>query len=505
MNLPILSLLLIIPLVGVIFTAIIPHDKIQNIKSVALWIAAVNFVLSLTLWYQFDPYNIEFQMVERYEWIKSASINFELGVDGISLFFVILTCFFTPVVMISSWHTIHKRVREYLVCLLLLECFLVGTFLALDLILFYLFFEAVLIPMFFIIGIWGGENRLYACFKFFLYTLLGSVLMILAILKIYSELGSASMLVLENAVIRNNLQIYLWLAFFAAFAVKIPMWPFHTWLPHAHVEAPTGGSVMLAAVLLKMGGYGMARIMIPYLPYGSSFCAPYVQILSVVAIIYGSLVAFAQTDIKKLVAYSSVAHMGYVTLGLFSFNSQGLTGGVVQMISHGLISGALFLCVGFLYERFHTREIDKFGGLATIMPHFSTFFMVFTFASIGLPGTSGFIGEFLPLVGIYSVSSLYATLGALGMILGAVYMLWVYKKMCFGKVSLTLGERDQPLDLLPLEKGILGIITVGIIILGIYPKPITDLITRSGRHMIEYHYERAVKKFVTHSLETVPH
>lgn len=493
MTIPFLSLLLGLPLLGVLFIAFIPSQDERNIRSVALWITSVTFLLSLILWLHFDPYNPEFQFVERYSWIKSLNIAFALGVDGLSIFFVLLTTFLMPLVIVASQKSITHRVREYMLALLVLESFLIGSFTAIDLIVFYIFFEAVLVPMFFIIGLWGGHNRFYACFKFFLYTLAGSILMLLAIAKIYNEASGSAFELLFESQLRPNLQLYLWLAFFIAFAIKIPMWPLHTWLPDAHVEAPTGGSALLAGIMLKMGGYGMMRLMLPMLPYACQYYAPYVFVLSSIAIVYTSLVAFAQSDIKKLIAYSSIAHMGYVTLGIFTFTTQGLNGAILQMLSHGLISAALFISIGMMYERFHTRDINQYGGLATVMPHLSFFFMVFTFGSIGLPGTSGFLGEFFTLIGAFQVNTTIAVCAALGMVLGAVYMLWLYKRLCFGKPSPLMYETPTIPPFEQREYAILTALAVSILLLGIYPKPVTDVINRHARGIVEDYYTRSVK------------
>ncbi|MBY0462258.1 MAG: NADH-quinone oxidoreductase subunit M [Alphaproteobacteria bacterium] len=485
MSLPLLSLIIFLPVSGIFFISLIKEEDTRNAKAVALWISSLTFLMSLVLLFQFDSYNSEYQFVEKHIWIEAYNIHYHLGIDGISLFFILLSTFLTPFCILVSWNSIQKRVREYMMAFLLLETLMIGVFCALDVLLFYIFFEGVLIPLFLIIGIWGGERRTYACFKFFLYTLLGSVFMLIAIIKLYNEAGTTDITAMTHLSLNPYLQKWLWISFFAGMAVKIPMWPFHTWLPDAHVEAPTAGSVLLAAVLLKMGGYGFLRFSIPLLPEASQFFAPYVFTLSVIAIIYTSLVALVQTDIKKLIAYSSVAHMGFVTLGLFTLNLVGMTGAVVQMISHGLISGALFLCVGMLYERFHTRDIASYGGLVKIMPVFSAFFMFFIFASIALPGTSGFVGEFFVLLGVFQSNLGFAFLTVLGMILGAAYSLWLYRRICFGKLIPSLAEMKGIQDLHHGERLILSSLVILILFLGIYPKHVTNIINRSMRHVIE--------------------
>lgn len=485
MSLPLLSLIIFLPISGVFFIGLIKEEDVRNARAVALWISSLTFLISLVLLFQFDPYNAEYQFVEKHIWIDAYNIHYHLGIDGISLFFILLSTFLTPLCILASWKSIQKRVREYMIAFLLLETLMIGVFCALDILLFYIFFEGVLIPLFLIIGIWGGERKTYACFKFFLYTLFGSVFMLLAIIKLYNEAGTTDLTAMTHLTLNPYLQKWLWLSFFLGMAVKIPMWPFHTWLPDAHVEAPTAGSVLLAAVLLKMGGYGFLRFSIPLLPEASQFFAPYVFTLSVIAIIYTSLVALVQTDIKKLIAYSSVAHMGFVTLGLFTLNLVGMTGAVVQMISHGLISGALFLCVGMLYDRFHTRDIASYGGLVKVMPIFSAFFMFFLFSSIALPGTCGFVGEFFVLLGIFKVNLGFACLAALGMILSAAYSLWLYRRICFGKIIPSLAEMKGIHDLQTNEKLILGSLAILILLLGIYPKHATNIINRSMRTVLE--------------------
>ncbi|MBT3776771.1 MAG: NADH-quinone oxidoreductase subunit M, partial [Pelagibacteraceae bacterium] len=407
-DIPLLSLTIFLPLLGAVVILLIKEDKssVDNIRKVALWTSIGVFLLSLLIWLQFDNSKAEYQFQEKIRWFSDFNFYYHIGIDGISLFMVILSTFLTSLCILASWESIKIRVKEYMLAFLFLETVMIGMFASVDILLFYIFFEAVLIPMYLIIGIWGGDRRIYASFKFFLYTLLGSVLMLIAIVVIYKLTNSMSIADLQSNYFSTNIQMYLWLAFFASFAVKIPMWPFHTWLPDAHVEAPTSGSVILAGVLLKMGGYGFIRFSLGMLPEASEFFAPLIMTLSIIAVVYTSLVAIAQTDIKKLIAYSSVAHMGLVTIGIFIVNSQGLEGAMIQMISHGVVSGALFLCVGVIYDRMHTREIKFYGGLVNRMPIYSTVFMIFMLGSVGLPGTSGFIGEFLIIVGSFKYSSI---------------------------------------------------------------------------------------------------
>src|ERR1700704_4379674 len=437
MSWPILSVTTFLPLVGALFIMMMRGDgeaEKRNARWVALWTTLITFAISLIMIYRFDPSSAEFQFVEKKPWLGGA-ISYHMGVDGISLPFVILTTALMPVCIIASWRPIQLRVKEYMVAFLVLETLMVGTFSALDLVVFYLFFEGGLIPMFLIIGVWGGPRRVYASFKFFLYTLLGSVLMLLAIMAMYWNAGTTEIPALMHHGFPRGMQTWAWLAFFASFAVKMPMWPVHTWLPDAHVEAPTAGSVILAAILLKMGGYGFLRFSLPMFPAASHDLAPLVFALSVVAVIYTSLVALVQEDMKKLIAYSSVAHMGFVTMGIFAATTQGVAGGIFQMISHGVVSAALFLCVGVVYDRMHTREIAAYGGLIQRMPIYAAVFMVFTLANVGLPGTTGFIGEFLALVGVFRVNTWVAALAATGMILSAAYALWVYRRVIFGVIE----------------------------------------------------------------------
>ncbi len=468
-DIPLLSLTIFLPIIGALVILLIKEDEksVNNIKKVAFWTSIGVFILSLLIWLQFDSSNPGYQFEEKFRWFNDFNFYYHVGIDGISLFMVILSTFLTPLCILASWENIKKRIKEYMLAFLFLETVMIGMFASVDILLFYVFFEAVLIPMYLIIGIWGGEKRIYASFKFFLYTLLGSVLMLIAIVAIYRFTGSMSILELQGNNFPKNIQIYLWLAFFASFAVKIPMWPFHTWLPDAHVEAPTAGSVILAGVLLKMGGYGFIRFSLGMLPEASQYFSPLIMILSVIAVIYTSLVALAQTDIKKLIAYSSVAHMGIVTIGIFVVNSQGLEGAMVQMISHGIVSGALFLCVGVIYDRMHTRDINFYGGLVNKMPIYATVFMIFMLGSVGLPGTSGFVGEFLVIVGAFQYSSLVVIGAASGIVLSAVYMLYLYKRIIFGLIE---NEKlTEILDLNLREKIILIPLALVVIMIGIFP------------------------------------
>jgi len=434
----ILSLMTFLPLVGALFILTIRGDAAlvaRNARFAALYTALFNLALAAYLVKSFDGSSADFQFVEKFVWFPALNLTYHMGVDGISVFFVALSAFLTPICILASWDSIKSRVKEYMVAFLVLETFMIGTFSALDTVLFYVFFEGVLLPMFLIIGIWGGARRVYAAFKFFLYTLLGSVLMLLALLVLYAVVGTTDIPTLMESPVARGMQFWLFLAFFASFAVKMPMWPVHTWLPDAHVEAPTAGSVILAGVLLKMGGYGFLRFSLPMFPEASEFFIPMIYTLSIIAIIYTSLVALVQEDMKKLIAYSSVAHMGFVTLGIFTLTAAGVQGGLFQMISHGVISGALFLCVGVVYDRLHTREIGRYGGIVKNMPIYATVFMLFMLGSVGLPGTSGFVGEFLVLLGAYQVNTLVAVLAAIGVVLGAAYMLMLYRRVVFGPVT----------------------------------------------------------------------
>jgi len=491
MSWPILSVTTFLPLAGALFIMLIRGEgaaESRNARWVALWTTLITFAISLILVWRFDPSSPEFQFVEKKPWL-GGTITYHLGVDGISLPFVILTTALMPICIIASWLPIQRRVKEYMIAFLVLETLMVGTFAALDLVVFYLFFEGGLIPMFLIIGVWGGPRRVYASFKFFLYTLLGSVLMLLAIMAMYWDAGTTDIAALLKHGFPRGLQTWAWLAFFASFAVKLPMWPVHTWLPDAHVEAPTAGSVILAAILLKMGGYGFLRFSLPMFPDASHDLAPLVFTLSVIAVVYTSLVALMQEDMKKLIAYSSVAHMGFVTMGIFAATAQGVAGGIFQMISHGIVSAALFLCVGVVYDRVHTREIAAYGGLVNRMPFYAAAFMVFTLANVGLPGTSGFIGEFLTLIGTFKVNITVATFATLGVILSAAYALWLYRKVIFGQLTKPALATIKDLDYRELIT--LGPLVALTILFGVYPKPVLDLSAASVTQLLEQ-YEKAV-------------
>ncbi len=432
----ILTGLLVLPLVGVAFILFQRDDEagLRNIRWAALFTTIVTFLLSLYAWALFDTGNPGFQLVEQRAWLGNG-LTYKLGVDGISMPFVLLTAFLMPFCIAASWESITHRVKEYMVAFLVLETFMIGVFVALDLVWFYIFFEAGLIPMFLIIGVWGGKRRIYASFKFFLYTLIGSLLMLLAMMAMWGVADTTDIEQLLKTPFPSSMQTWLWLAFFASFAVKMPMWPVHTWLPDAHVEAPTAGSVILAGILLKMGGYGFLRFSLPMFPEASQYFAPMVWTLSVIAIVYTSLVALVQEDMKKLIAYSSVAHMGFVTMGLFAMNTQGVQGAVFQMISHGLVSGALFLCVGVVYDRLHTRDIAAYGGIVKVMPVYAVVFMVFTMANVGLPGTAGFVGEFLTLLGAFRANPWVALVATSGVIFSACYALYLYRRVVFGALE----------------------------------------------------------------------
>ncbi|MCG6857388.1 MAG: NADH-quinone oxidoreductase subunit M [Salaquimonas sp.] len=485
---PILTVVTFLPAFGALIIMLISGEgevAKRNIRNVALFASALTFVVSLAIWWNFDTSVPGFQMIERHEWIGNF-MSYHLGVDGISMLFVILTTFLMPFAILASWESVQDRVREYMVAFLVLETFMIGVFTALDLMLFYIFFEAGLIPMFLIIGVWGGKRRVYASFKFFLYTLLGSVLMLLAMMAMYWNANTTDIPTLLTHQFPASMQTWLWLAFFASFAVKMPMWPVHTWLPDAHVEAPTAGSVILAAILLKMGGYGFLRFSLPMFPLASAEFAPFIFTLSVVAIVYTSLVALAQEDIKKLIAYSSVAHMGYVTMGIFTANAYGVQGALYQMLSHGLVSGALFLCVGVIYDRMHTREIAAYGGLVNRMPKYATLFMIFTMANVGLPGTSGFVGEFLTLLGAFQVNTWVAFFATFGVIFSAAYALWLYRRVIFG--ALDKESLKSILDLSSRERAILIPLAVLVIFFGVYPAPVFDVTAASVDAMLnQYH------------------
>ncbi|MBI3702207.1 MAG: NADH-quinone oxidoreductase subunit M [Afipia sp.] len=488
---PVLSVVTFLPLVGALVIYVSRGDdeaSRRNSRWIALWTTIVTFAVSLILVARFDSSQPDFQFVEKTTWLANG-IGYHMGVDGISLPFVILTTALMPFCILASWKSVTLRVREYMMAFLFLETLMIGTFSALDLVLFYLFFEGGLIPMFLIIGVWGGPRRVYASFKFFLYTLLGSVLMLLAIMALYLNAGTTDIPTLMHTAVPRNMQTWAWLAFFASFAVKMPMWPVHTWLPDAHVEAPTAGSVILAAILLKMGGYGFLRFSLPMFPLASHDFAPLVFTLSVIAIIYTSLVALMQEDIKKLIAYSSVAHMGFVTMGIFAGTMQGVSGGVFQMVSHGIVSGALFLCVGVVYDRMHTREIAAYGGLVNRMPLYAFAFMVFTMANVGLPGTSGFVGEFLTLIGTFKVSLPTAFAATTGVILSAAYALWLYRKVVFGVF-------DKPAlagikDLTMREVVILAPLVILTILFGVYPAPVLNMSAASVQQLVN-NYSTAI-------------
>ena len=466
-----------------------PEVVASNVRHAALWTSVATFGLSLGIWWFFDPASAEFQFVEQREWFGAGGFSYYMGIDGISLFFVLLSTFLTPLCILASWSAIKTRVKEYMIAFLVLETLLVGMFCALDIVLFYVFFEGVLIPMFIIIGVWGGPRRVYAAFKFFLYTLLGSVLMLLAIITMYYQADTTEIPKLMAFGFGRELQIWMWLAFFASFAVKVPMWPVHTWLPDAHVEAPTAGSVILAGVLLKMGGYGFLRFSVPMMPEASQFFTPLVYTLSIMAVIYTSLVALAQTDMKKLIAYSSVAHMGFVTVGIFTMNQQGVSGAIFQMLSHGVVSAALFLIVGVVYDRIHSREISSYGGLVHRMPRYAAVFMLFMLASVGLPGTSGFIGELLVLVGAFRANTWVAALIATGMILGVAYMLYLYRRVIFGE--LVREELKSILDLNRREVLVFAPLVFAVLWMGIFPMTFLGPIEVSVANLIE-NYQAAL-------------
>jgi len=502
MNDMLLSLVTFIPtfaaLILVVFLRGEDEMAQRNAKRVALTATSITFLTSLFVLSGFDPSDTGFQFVEERDWLMG--LKYKLGVDGISILFVMLTTFIMPLVIWASWD-VKVRVKEYMIAFLLLETLMLGVFMALDLVLFYLFFEAGLIPMFLIIGIWGGANRIYASFKFFLYTFLGSVLMLVAMIAMFVDAGttdiptlmahqfaSGTMNVMGITVI-GGMQTLMFLAFFASFAVKMPMWPVHTWLPDAHVQAPTAGSVVLAAILLKMGGYGFLRFSLPMFPIGAEVLTPLVMWMSAIAIVYTSLVALVQEDMKKLIAYSSVAHMGYVTMGIFAVNQQGIDGAIFQMISHGFISGALFLCVGVIYDRMHTREIDAYGGLVNRMPAYALIFMFFTMANVGLPGTSGFVGEFLTLMGVFQVNTWVALIATSGVILSAAYALWLYRRVVMG--DLIKESLKTISDMTNREKMIFAPLVAMTLILGVYPSLVTDIIGPSVENLIS-NYDTAL-------------
>jgi NADH-quinone oxidoreductase subunit M len=493
MNFPIISALILLPTIGSLFLIFSKSNDQSNstIKYVALFTSIVNFLLSIYLWFLFDETTSAFQFVEDREWLIGI-VNYKVGVDGISILFVILTTFITPLCIISVNNSVKKRLRDFLIAILIMESFMIGVFCSLDLVIFYLFFEAGLIPMFLIIGIWGGPKRVYSAFKFFLYTLLGSVLMLVAIISIYWITGTTDVVKLYELGIDSKYQNLLWLAFFSSFAVKTPMWPVHTWLPDAHVEAPTAGSVLLAAILLKMAGYGFIRFSLGLFPIASDLFTPLIYALSLIAIIFTSLIALMQDDMKKLIAYSSVAHMGFVTLGIFTIQQQGIEGSIIQMISHGLVSAALFLCVGVVYDRMHSRLINTYGGIVSIIPKYSVLFMLFTLAALGLPGTSGFIGEFLILMGAFKDNFLVAVIASLGVILGAAYMLWLYKRVVFGK--LVNNDLNKLTDLDKSEYFILISLALPTLFFGFYPEPLFNTIEVSVNDLIEMYNSNLINK-----------
>ena len=484
MDFPILSSLILLPAIGSIFLLFSKSDDKQTdtIKYVALFTSLVNFLISIYLWISFDSSISNFQFVEERNWL-AGFVNYKVGIDGISILFIILTTFITPLCIISVNNSVKIRLRDFLIAILIMESFMIGVFCALDLVIFYLFFEAGLIPMFLIIGIWGGPKRVYSAFKFFLYTLLGSVLMLVAIISIYWITGTTDVVKLYELGIDQKYQNLLWLAFFSSFAVKTPMWPVHTWLPDAHVEAPTAGSVLLAAILLKMAGYGFIRFSLGLFPFASEVFTPLVYILSLIAVVFTSLIALMQEDMKKLIAYSSVAHMGFVTLGIFTLKQQGIEGSIIQMISHGLVSAALFLCVGVVYDRMHSRLINSYGGIVSIVPKYSILFMLFTLAALGLPGTSGFIGEFLILMGAFKDNFLVAVIASLGVIFGAAYMLWLYKRVVFGEI-INKDLLKMP-DLDKSELIILISLALPTLFFGFYPEPLLNTIEVSVKDLIE--------------------
>ena len=490
---PILSLVTFLPLVGAGFIFLFgrgPAEAVaRNARLMGLWTSLITFVLSLFIWFNFDRSTADFQFVEQVAWFPEFNVSYHMGVDGISMMFVLLSTLLTPICILASWNSITDRVKEYMIAFLILETMMIGMFCALDFVLFYVFFEGVLIPMYIIIGVWGsGSRRIYAAFKFFLFTLLGSVLMLLALITMYLHVGTTDLVGttdmpgLLNSRFPEELQRWLWLAMFASFAVKVPMWPVHTWLPDAHVEAPTAGSVILAGVLLKMGGYGFLRFSIPMLPDATAYFTPLVYGLSVIGIIYTSLVALAQEDMKKLIAYSSVAHMGFVTIGMFTLTTQGVQGSIFQMLSHGIVSAALFLVVGVVYERLHTREIARYGGLVHVMPRYAAVFMIFMLASVGLPGTSGFVGEFLALVGAFQVNTWVAALATVGIILGAAYMLYLYRRVIFGKLEKE--DLKRLTDLSPREFAVFAPLIAIVFWMGIYPSSFIGVMDVSVENLI---------------------
>ncbi len=496
---PILSIVTFLPLVGVLFILGVRGDSEaarENIRRISLITTVVTFLLSLFIWAGFDPNESGFQFVEKASWLGGVA-SYHMGVDGISMLFVILTTFLMPFCILASWVSVEKRIKEYMIAFLVLETLMIGVFCALDIVLFYVFFEGGLIPMFIIIGVWGGKRRVYASFKFFLYTLLGSVLMMLAIMAMYWNSGTTDVVEMMSHQFPASMQTWLWLAFFASFAVKMPMWPVHTWLPDAHVEAPTAGSVILAGIMLKMGGYGFLRFSLPMFPVASDQFQSFVMVLSVIAIVYTSLVALRQDDMKKLIAYSSVAHMGYVTMGIFAATEQGVQGAIFQMLSHGIVSGALFLCVGVVYDRMHTREIAAYGGLVNRMPWYAAVFMIFTMANIGLPGTSGFVGEFLTLLATFDAVTWAAVIATTGVILSAAYGLFLYRRVVFGVL-----DKESLMaipDLSLREKVLLVPLVLLTILFGVWPGALMAPTAASVSALVT-HYEAALKATQTAAL-----
>jgi NADH-quinone oxidoreductase subunit M len=485
-NWPILSIVTFLPLAGVLFLLLIRGDEqsiAQNSRNVALWVSGFTFLVSLPVLIGFDSTVTGYQFEEKAVWLAGTGIGYHMGVDGISMPFVLLSTFLTPLAILASWQAITVRVREYMIAFLVLETMMVGMFVSLDMLMFYLFFEAVLIPMFLIIGIWGGPRRVYAAFKFFLYTLLGSVLMLVCMLAMYIDAGTTDIPGLAGHRFADTMQTWLFLGFLASFAVKVPMWPVHTWLPDAHVEAPTAGSMILAGVLLKMGGYGFLRFSLPMFPMASEYFAPLIFTLSIIAVIYTSLVALAQSDMKKMIAYSSVAHMGFVTIGIFTLTEQGIAGAMFQMISHGLVSAALFFCVGVVYDRLHTRDISAYGGVATVMPRYAVFFMFMMLASVGLPGTSGFVGEMLVLVGAWHASSWVAFFTATGLVLGATYMLWLYRRVMFGAIVNDAVKTMEPMQM--REFTIFLPLSFLVLLFGVYPMALLDVMAVSIQSVLD--------------------
>tara|TARA_B100000519_G_scaffold176746_1_gene166060 strand:+ start:75 stop:1574 length:1500 start_codon:yes stop_codon:yes gene_type:complete len=496
MNFPILSAITFIPLIGALFVFLTRSERDEKNSGaiyISIFTSIVNFFIILFVWYSIDKTTSDFQFIEEYNWI-SGFIKFKFGIDGISILFILLTAFIIPICIFSCINSVKTRLKEFLIALLVLETFIIGVFCSLDLVIFYLFFEAGLIPMFLIIGIWGGPRKVYSAFKFFLFTLLGSVLMLVAIIAIYWISGTTDITEIYQTGIPSEYQYLLWLAFFSSFAVKLPMWPVHTWLPDAHVEAPTAGSVVLAAILLKMGGYGFIRFSVGMFPVASEYFTPLIFSLSTIAVIYTSLIALMQKDMKKLIAYSSVAHMGYVTIGIFTFNKQGIEGSIVQMFSHGLISAALFLSVGVLYDRTHSRLIKTYGGIVNLMPKYSFLFMIFVLGTLGLPGTSGFVGEFLVLVGVFKVNYLVAILASIGVILAAAYILWLYKRVVFGKMENIQLKKIKDVNL--SEAAILGVLSAAVLFFGFYPDPLFQTVNVSVDNLIN-NYNTDIQQNIT--------